>query len=297
MKILRTPESRFNDLKDYPFQSHYVSIKNVRMHYLDEGPADSPPVLLLHGVPAWSYLYRNMIRKIVDEGNRVIAPDLIGFCKSDKPGSIKSHTYQMHVYWITDFLNTLDLKNIIMFGHDWGSLIGLRIVSKQPELFSSIIISNGMLPAGEHKIPITFRLWKAFARYSPFLPVDKIIGSGMLRKLDIEEKKAYRAPFPSSNYKSGIRALPCLVPETKNDPEAEVNRVAWESLKNWEKPFLTVFSNGDPITRDCDEYLRNMIPGARGQNNVRLDARHFIQEDRSSELTDLIIRFIKETRN
>jgi haloalkane dehalogenase len=297
MRILRTPESRFTDLKDYPFQSHYISINNIRLHYLDEGPSDARPVLLLHGVPAWSYLYRNIIKKIADNGNRVIVPDLIGFGKSDKPENIISHTYQSHVDWITVFLTRLDIKNIIMFGHDWGSLIGLRIASEHPELFSAIIISNGMLPTGEHKIHMSFRLWKAFARYSPFLPPDIIIGSGMFRKLDKEEKKAYRAPFPSLKYKSGIRALPALVPVSKNDPEAQANRIAWESFKKWEKPFLTIFSDADPITRGGDEYLQKMIPGASVQNNVRLNARHFIQEDRSTELADFIISLIEKNRN
>ncbi len=297
MRILRTPEDRFKDLKDYPFQSHYISINNVRLHYLDEGPSNATPVLLLHGVPAWSYLYRNMIKEIADNGNRVIVPDLIGFGKSDKPVDIESHTYKSHIDWITGFLDSLNLKDIIMFGHDWGSLIGLRIAAGKPGLFSAIIISNGMLPTGYHKIPVIFRFWKAFARYSPFLPEDIIIGSGILRKLDMEEKKAYRAPFPSSKYKAGIRALPGLVPASKNDPEAEANRNAWQSLNRWEKPFLTIFSDADPITRGGDEYLQKMIPGTTGQNNIRLHARHFIQEDRSAELSDFIIRLIEKNRN
>ncbi|HUX57381.1 MAG TPA: haloalkane dehalogenase [Bacteroidales bacterium] len=291
MRIFRTPDSCFTDLKDYPFQSHFVKINNIQLHYLDEGPVSARPVLLLHGVPTWSYLYRHLIKKIAEAGNRVIAPDLIGFGKSDKPGNIKNHSYQSHVEWITTFLKILNLKDITLFGHDWGSMIGLRIAANNPDLFSGIIISNGMLPTGEQKIHITFKLWRIFARYSPFLPVDRVLESGILRKLDKEERRAYRAPFPSSKYKAGIRALPSLVPTSPDNPESAGNKIAWESLSKWEKPFLTVFSNTDPITRGGDDYLQNRIPGAFGQNHVRLDAKHFIQEDRSIELADIIIRF------
>jgi len=296
MRILQTPESRFADLKDYPFEPHYLTLNNIRLHYLDEGPVNTTPVLLLHGVPSWSYLYRNMIKKIADNGNRVIVPDLIGFGKSDKPVNIKSHTYQLHIDWITLLLKRLNLKDTILFGHDWGSLIGLRIASGHPELFSAIIISNGMLPAGNHKMHMTFKIWKTFARYSPFLPEDIIIGTGTLRKLDKKEKKAYRAPFPSLKYKTGIRALPGLVPDSKNDPEAEANSKAWKLLDKWEKPFLTIFSDADPITKGGDEYLQNRIPGAFGQDHAILNAKHFIQEDRSTELADFIVRFIEKNR-
>ncbi len=289
-----TPESRFNGLKDYPFQPHYFKTAGVQIHYLDEGPADSDPILLLHGVPAWSYLYRHMIKSIAAVGNRVIAPDLIGFGKSDKPQNIEFYSCKVQVDCITRLLDILDLKNIIMFGHDWGSLIGLRIVADHPELFSAIIISNGMLPTGEQKIHSKFKLWKNFARYSPVLPVDLVIASEIIRKLDKEEKAAYRAPFPSSKYKAGIRAMPGLIPLKADDPEANANRLAWESLKEWKKPFLTLFSTRDTITYGADDYMQQRIPGAAGQDHKRFDARHFIQEDCSSELADTIIRFNKK---
>jgi haloalkane dehalogenase len=295
-RIFRTPESRFAELKDYPFQPHFAKIDNLKIHYIDEGPGDTNPVLLLHGVPAWSYLYRHLIRKIAEAGARVVAPDLIGFGRSDKPGEIKFHTYKSHVEWITEFINVLNLKEITLFCHDWGSLIGLRIAARQPELFSGIIVSNGMLPTGEHKIHTAFKLWKFIARFSPFIPVDHVIEAGTLRKLDKEEKKAYRAPFPSSKHKAAIRALPSRVPTLPFDPESVINRTLWESLNRWKKPFLTVFSNKDPITDGGDKYMQGRIPGALGQDHIILEAGHLIQEDRYKELAEIIVRFHKKSR-
>ena len=294
-RILRTPESRFTGLKDYQFQSHFIRIKNLQIHYIDEGPVNARPVLLLHGVPAWSYLYRHLIRIIAETGTRVIAPDLIGFGKSDKPGKEKFHTYQSHVEWMTDFIKLLKLNDITLFCHDWGSLIGLRIVAQYPDLFAGVIVSNGMLPTGENKISSAFILWKYFARYSPFIPVDLVIEAGTLQKLDKEEKKAYRAPFPSSKYKAAIRALPSRVPISPEDPESVINKKLWESLSIWNKPFLTVFSNHDPMTNGGDIYMQKRMPGTAGQDHIRLDAGHFIQEDRYKELSEIIIRFHKKS--
>ena len=280
-------------MKDYPFQPHFVKIDNLKIHYVEEGPVYANPVLFLHGVPAWSYLYRHLIRIISESGIRVIAPDLIGFGKSDKPLKIKSHSYQSHVEWITEFIKILDLKEITLFCHDWGSLIGLRIAAQYPGLFKGIIVSNGMLPAGEHKIHAVFKFWRLFSRYSPYIPVDLIIQSGTLRKLDKEEKRAYCAPFPSSKYKAAIRALPSRVPISPEDPESIINNKLWKSLTRWEKPFLTLFSNHDPITNGGDLYMQKRIPGAFGQNHQRLVAGHFIQEDKFEELAEIIIGFHK----
>ncbi len=262
------------------------------MHYVDEGPEDSKPVLLLHGVPAWSYLYRHMINVIAAAGYRVIIPDLIGFGKSDKPRALKDHTYQSHIEWIKFFLDYLHLKDIILFGHDWGSLIGLRIAAMDPGLFAGIIICNGMLPTGEQKMHYTFNLWRLISHYSPFLPVGLIIESGMTCRLGKEEKRAYKAPFPSLKYMAGIRALPGRVPVSKNDPEAIANRKAWEVLTKWEKPFLTVFSDNDPVTSGGDQYLQAKIPGCSGQDHKIVSGRHFIQEERGDELAGIIIKFI-----
>jgi len=296
-KILRTPESRFKGLKDYPFQPHFIKIDNLQIHYIDEGPVNAKPILLLHGVPAWSYLYRHLIRNLAKAGTRVVAPDLIGFGKSDKPWDAAYHTYQSHVKWITEFISILNLKGITLFCHDWGSLIGLRIAASHPDLFSRIIVSNGMLPTGEYKINPVFKLWRYFTRYSPFIPVDLAIEAGTLRKLDKEEKKAYRAPYPSPRYKAAIRALPSRVPSSRRDPESTVNKTLWKLLDDWQKPFLTVFSNHDPITRGGDEYMQKRIPGAFGQNHTRLDAGHFIQEDKFEDLAEIIIRFHKKSAN
>jgi haloalkane dehalogenase len=294
MRILRTPESRFKGLNDFQFNPHYIDINGLRMHYVDEGPANANPVLLLHGVPTWSFVYRNMINKIACAGYRVIVPDLIGFGRSDKPKNKSDHSYQAHIEWIKTFIGLLDLKNITLFGHDWGSLIGLRIAAEQPELFAGIIISNGMLPTGEQKMHFKFKLWKFITRCSPFLPVGLIISSGMNSSLTKEERMAYKAPFPSSKYKAGIRALPHLVPVSFNDHESFANREAWIELGKWNKPFLTVFSNGDPITRGGDKYLQKRIPGAAGQDHITLNGGHFVQEERATEFTDIIIKFIKK---
>jgi len=294
-RILRTPDSLFSNLKDYPFQPHFVEIKSLQIHYIDEGPVDARPVLLLHGVPAWSYLYRHLITNIAKTGTRVVAPDLIGFGKSDKPANTKSHSYQSHVEWMTEFINILNLKEITLFCHDWGSLIGLRIAALHPDLFNGIIVSNGMLPTGEHKIHPKLKLWKFIARHSPYIPVDLVIESGTLRKMEKEERRAYQAPFPSLKYKAAIRALPGLVPSSPTDPESKTNKTAWQALGRWEKPFLTVFGNKDPITNGGDEYMQRRIPGTAGQDHIRLDAGHFIQEDRYKELAEIIIRFHKKT--
>jgi len=294
-RILSTPESCFEDLKDYPFNPHFVKINNLKIHYVDEGLVNARPVLLLHGVPAWSYLFRHLIRKLAQYDIHVIVPDLIGFGKSDKPENQKFHTYQSHVQLITEFIKLLNLSQITLFCHDWGSLIGLRIAAMHPDLFTGIIISNGMMPTGEHRISHVFKLWKYFARYSPYIPVDLVIDAGTLRRLDSDERKAYRAPFPSSKYKASVRALPSRVPVTPEDPESIINTSLWKSLFIWEKPFLTVFSENDPVTRGGDIYMQKRIPGAVGQNHVRLDAGHFIQEDRFEELSEIIIRFYKES--
>ncbi len=295
MKVCQTPAARFSDLKDFPFQSHFIDISGLQMHYIDEGPADSRPVLLLHGVPSWSYIYRYIIPKIAAAGNRVIAPDLIGFGKSDKPKGMEFHTYQSHVSWIKNFIEFLNLKDIILFGHDWGSLIGLRIAAELPDLFAGIIICNGMLPTGEQKIHRSFKTWKFVSHYLPFIPVDLVISSGMTGRLGKEERRAYRAPFPSAKYKDGIRAMPGRVPVSTGDPESVLNRMAWEKLKKWERPFLTVFSDNDPITKDGDKYLQANIPGCKGQDHRILSGGHFIQEEKSDDLAGIILRFIETT--
>ncbi len=293
MDYYRVNDTCFQNLYEYPFSSHYIDIEGLRVHYLDEGPMDSKPVLLLHGVPTWSYLYRYLIPVLTAAGYRVIAPDLLGFGKSDKPADPNWHSLSAHVNCIRDLITHLDLRDITLFGQDWGSMIGLRVAVEISDRFEGIIISNGGLPTGVEKSSLLFRLWKCFASISPWFPVDKIVGLGCINKLSKEAKKAYRAPFPSAKFKLGPRKLPGRVPISKTDQEAELNRQAWQVLSRWTKPFLTVYGDSDPITRAWEVKFQEMIPGAKHQNHKILHAGHFIQEDAGLELAKIIITFIR----
>jgi len=264
------------------------------MHYVDDGPADGDPVLMLHGEPTWSYLYRHMIPVCSAAGHRVIAPDLIGFGKSDKPSRVSDYSYQSHMDWLGTLVERLDLKRITLVCQDWGSLLGLRYAAENPERFRAIVVGNGMLPTGDQTMPKAFQLWKTFALYSPVFPAGRIVDTGSFRRLSPDERRAYDAPFPSRHYKAGARAFPALVPATPDDPATEANRRAWKSLEKWEKPFLTTFSNGDPITRGGDRYMQERIPGAKGQPHTTLKGGHFLQEDSpvpfARAVNDLIAR-------
>ncbi len=295
VKIVRTPDNHFNNLKDYPFEANYQDISGLRMHYLDEGDRKSNDIILmLHGEPSWSYLYRHMIPICAQAGYRVIAPDLIGFGRSDKPTKKSNYSYLKHVTWVTEFIEELGLKNITLVCQDWGSLIGLRVAAEQSERFSRIVVGNGFLPTGKQELPKIFKIWRAFAKYSPWFPIDKIIDKGSFKILDKEELKAYRAPFPSSKYKAGARIFPQLVPSSLQDPAANANREAWELLGQWKKPFLTCFSNGDPITRGLDKLLQAHIPGAKGQAHQVIKGGHFLQEDSPEEFAEIINQFIAD---
>lgn len=292
---MRTPDERFADLKDYPFAPHYVQVgERLRVHYVDEGPQDTDPILMLHGEPSWSYLYRFMIPPCA-AGHRVIAPDLVGFGKSDKPAAITDYSYQAHMDWMKAFIEALDLRRITLVCQDWGSLIGLRLAAENEERFARIVVGNGMLPTGDRTPQKAFKLWLAFARWSPYFPIARIVDMGSRRTLDAAERRAYDAPFPSSAYKAGARAFPKLVPISPDDPAAPANRRAWEVLENWDKPFLTTFSNGDPITRGADRYLRKKIPGTEGLNHTTLRGGHFLQEDSGPEFAAAILELIAST--
>jgi haloalkane dehalogenase len=294
MKILRTPEERFLNLPGYDFETRYIEIGDLRMHYIDEGPKDADPVLLLHGEPSWSYLYRSMIPLIVEAGLRAIAPDLIGFGKSDKPAEQSEYSYERHVAWMRGFLESLDLRNITLVCQDWGSLIGLRLAAENEERFDRIVLANGGLPTGDQKMPMAFRVWRAFARFSPWLPIGRLIQVGTVSKLPPEVVAAYDAPFPDSSYKAGARAFPRLVPTTPDDPAAPANRAAWDVFRNWQKPFLTSFSDGDPITRGLDKVFVKRVPGAKNQPHTTIKgAGHFLQEEKGPEFAKVIIDFLK----
>jgi len=294
MKALRTPDGRFENLPGYAFAPHYAVIGGLRMHYVDEGPADADPVLLLHGEPSWSYLYRKLIPPLVAAGHRVIAPDLIGFGKSDKPTSQSDYSYAGHVDWLRQFIETLDLNNITLFCQDWGSLIGLRVAAENEARFARIALGNGGLPTGDNEPPRVFKIWRAFARWSPWFPIGRIIDYGTVERLSAEIIAAYDAPFPSSKYKAGARAFPRLVPTTPDDPASDANRRAWEVFKRWQKPFLTTFSNRDRITRTMMKPFQELVPGARGLEHVTIrDAGHFLQEDKGAELAQALVRFMR----
>jgi haloalkane dehalogenase len=294
--ILRTPDERFADLPGYPFAPHYATVDGLRMHYVDEGPRDGAVVLMLHGEPSWSYLYRKMVPPIANAGLRAIAPDLVGFGRSDKPLGRGAYSYERHVSWMAQFIDALDLHDITLFCQDWGSLIGLRVAAEHPDRFARIVVSNGALPTGEGGVPVVFRAWQAFARWTPVFPVGRIVQAGSRSKLPKEVVAAYNAPFPSERHKASARAFPPLVPTGPDDPAVPANRAAREALKRWAKPFLTAFSDGDPITRGWDHIFQREVPGAAGQPHTTIrGAGHFVQEDAGEELARVVIDFIRRT--
>ncbi len=290
MDILRTPDSRFADLQGYPFAPHYVDVTAsgvadpLRMHYVDEGPRDGAPVVLLHGEPTWSYLYRTMIGPLADAGHRVLAPDLIGFGRSDKPFRLTDYTYQRHVDWVTAWLTALDLRDVTAVVQDWGSLIGLRVAAENPDRFAKLFIANGFLPTADRPTPKVFGIWRAFAKYTPWFDAGWLVDRGTVHKVPAAVRAGYNAPFPDKRYQAGARAFPQLVPTSPSDPAIPGNRAAWEVLGRWEKPVLCVFGSRDPILGKADKPLIGHIPGAAGQPHARITASHFIQEDAGPEL-------------
>jgi len=297
LRILRTPEERFVDLANFSLPSHYGEVDHLRIHYVDDGDSSRDPVLLMHGEPTWCYLYRHMIPVFVQHGYRAIAPDLVGFGRSDKPADRRDYTYERHVEWMTKWLLAIDLRNITLVCQDWGSLIGLRLAAEQSDRFARIVLANGGLPAGDWRPPWAFRLWRLFAQYSPWFPISRIVAAGCQSRLSPDAVAAYDAPFPDESYKQGARAFPALVPIRPDDPAVPANRRAWEVFERWDKPFLTAFSDGDPITRGLDRAFQRRVPGASGQpHTVIRDAGHFLQEDKGVELAHLTVEFIEVTR-
>ncbi|MFZ5442409.1 MAG: haloalkane dehalogenase [Myxococcota bacterium] len=293
MRALRTPDSRFEGLPGYPFAPHYVEVGDgLRLHYVDEGPRDGPVVLLLHGEPTWSYLYRKMIPPLAQAGVRAIAPDLIGFGKSDKPVDRAAHSYAAHVAWVKALLDALALREVTLFAQDWGSLIGLRLAAEHEARFARLIIANGFLPTADRPPNRAFRLWRAFARWTPVFPAGRIVASGCVVKPSPAELAAYDAPFPSRAYQAGPRAMPALVPTEPDDPAVPANRAAWAALGRWQKPFLALFGKNDPILGRADRLLLEHIPGAAGQPHERFWGGHFVQEDRGDHLAACVAKFL-----
>lgn len=300
MDILRTPDERFANLPDWPYAPHYIEVPAgegdacLRVHYVDEGPRDAPVVLMLHGEPSWSYLYRKVIREVTAAGLRAVAPDLIGFGRSDKPTRRTDYTYQRHVDWMSAFLVGIDLRDATLLCQDWGGLIGLRLVAEHPDRFARVVTANTFLPTGDQPMPDAFFAWQQFSQSVPELPVGNIVRMGCARGIPDEIAAAYDAPFPDESYKEGARQFPTLVPSRPDDPASAPNRRAWEILKTWDKPFLTAFGDSDPITRGADRVLQSLIPGTKGQAHVTLkQAGHFLQEDVGEELGRVVVGLIR----
>jgi haloalkane dehalogenase len=301
MKFLRTPDERFQNLPGYPFAPHYASVPDeeggiLRMHYVDEGPRHGAVVLMLHGEPTWSYLYRKMIPGIVAAGFRAIAPDLIGFGKSDKPTERSDYTYARHVGWMWAFIQELALRDINLMCQDWGSLIGLRVVGEHPEFFARILVANGGMPTGDQKMSDAFLGWLEFSQKTPVFPIGSLVAGGSVTPLSKEVIAAYDAPFPDDTYKAGARQFPILVPISREDPAASANLRAWEVLKQWNKPLLTAFSDKDPITRGGDAVFQRLVPGAKNQPHTTIDnGGHFLQEDQGEELARIVVDFVRRS--
>jgi len=302
MKALRTPDDRFAGLPDFDYVPRYVTIADgeggeLRVHYLDEGPADAAPVLLMHGEPSWSYLYRHMVPVLVAAGHRVVAPDLVGFGRSDKPADQSDYTYARHVGWMREALfDRLDLRGITFFGQDWGGLVGLRLVAADPDRYDRLVVGNTGLPTGDSTPTDAFLNWQRFSRESDVFPIGGIVNGGCTTNLSSEVIAAYDAPFPDETYKSGARIFPSLVPTGADDPARADQLAAWEVLGAFTKPVLCAFSDHDPITKGGERAFLRGVPGTAGQPHVTIEGGgHFLQEDRGVELARVIADFIAAT--
>ncbi|TPG37002.1 haloalkane dehalogenase [Mycolicibacterium hodleri] len=301
MDVVRTPDDRFDGLPDFPFAPHYVEVDSgdggkLRVHYLDEGPSDAEVVLLLHGEPSWSYLYRKMIPVLVDAGFRAVAIDLVGFGRSDKPTRREDYTYAAHTDWTWAAIEAIGLGDITLVCQDWGGLIGLRLVAEQPDRFARVVAANTMLPTGDHHPGKAFLAWQKFSQEVPVFPAGQILNGATLSALPAEVIDAYDAPFPDDRYLAGARQFPMLVPISPDDPAAPRNRIAWEALGRFDRPFLCAFSDSDPITGAAEPVLRGHVRGAVGQDHVTIaDGGHFLQEDKGRELADVVVKFIGAT--
>ena len=301
MQVLRTPDSRFENLPGWPFAARYADITDVatgqalRMAYEDEGPRDGATVLLLHGEPSWSYLYRHMIPALVASGHRVVAPDLIGFGRSDKPADRNDYTYERHVAWLSQWFTDVDLHDVTLFCQDWGGLLGLRLVAAFPERFAGVVVANTGLPIGT-AFSEGFGQWLAFSQSTPDLPVGLIVNGGTARELSADEVAAYDAPFPDASYKGGACQFPTLVPITAEHGSVEENKAAWVVLTQFDKPFVTAFSDADPITGGGDAVFQKLVPGAKDQPHVTLSGAHFLQEDCPDDIVAVIEGVVARAR-
>ncbi|GAC1591603.1 MAG: haloalkane dehalogenase [Acidimicrobiales bacterium] len=290
LKSLRTPEERFVGLPGFDFAPRYVDIADgaggsLRVGVIDEGDRTAPVVLLMHGEPSWSFLYRTMIPVLVDAGYRAVAPDLVGFGRSDKPTEISDYTYARHVEWMrTSLFDGLDLRDITLFCQDWGGLVGLRLVAEHPERFARVCAANTGLPDGTKRLPEAWWRFREFVEKTPDLPIGMLVSGGVADPMAAPVAAAYDAPFPDATYKSGARAFPDLIPQSADNVATPDNARAWTVLESWSKPFLCAFSDADPITNGGERELLRRIPGTNGQPHFTPHGGHFLQEDCGPEL-------------
>jgi haloalkane dehalogenase len=295
MRCLRTPEERFAGLPGFAWLPRYADAGGIRLAWVEAGPPDGEPVLLLHGEPSWSFLYRTVMAVLAEAGLRAIAVDLAGFGRSDKPANIEDHSYARHVEWIRALaFDRLDLRGVTLVGQDWGGLIGLRLCAEHPERFARIVAANTGLPTGDQPMPEVWLRFREVVRTAPQLSVSRLVQSGCQTRLPDDVLAAYNAPFPDQSYMAGPRAMPGLVPTAPDDPASEANRAAWRRLSAWDKPFLVAFSDRDPITGAMAPVLRRAVPGAAGIDHpVITGAGHFLQEDAGGQLGTLIAGFVR----
>jgi haloalkane dehalogenase len=299
MKALRTPEERFANLPGFPFAPRYIDIPDgedgaLRVHYLDEGPRDGEVVVLMHGEPSWSYLYRKMIPVLTDAGYRCIVPDLVGFGRSDKPASRTDYSYARAVAWMkAALIDGLDLHDVTLFGQDWGGLIGIRLFAENVDRLKRLVVANTGLPTGDNKPSDAFLAWQKFSQESPHFKIGNIVSNGCATRLAPEIVAAYDAPFPDESYMEGARIFPSLVPTRPDDPASEANRKAWAVLHAWDGPVLCAFSDKDAVTAGGDRPFRQ-LPGAQGQAHTTTEgAGHFLQEDKGEALAAVIVQFME----
>jgi haloalkane dehalogenase len=296
MDCVRTPDERFENLPGYPFEPHYAEVDGLRIHYVDEGPRNGAVILMLHGEPSWSYLYRKMIPIFAAAGFRAIAPDLVGFGRSDKPVRREDYTYQRHVDWVRGLLfDALDLREINLVCQDWGGLIGLRLVGEHPDRFARVVAANTLLPTGDDPPGPAFEAWRKFSQEVPTFPTGQIINGATKTELTPEVIAAYDAPFPDDTYQAGARQFPTLVPITPDDPAAPANRAAWKSLLAFDKPFLTAFSDGDPITAAAAPRMRTVAGAVGREHPTIVGGGHFLQEDCGEELARVVLDFVRSS--
>jgi haloalkane dehalogenase len=304
VEIVRTPDERFAGLPDFPYEPGYVTVDDddddggqLRVAFVDVGPGDGDVVLLLHGEPSWSFLYRRMIPVLVDAGLRVVAPDLVGFGRSDKPVDPAAYSYARHVEWMRRALfDGLGLRDVTLVGQDWGGLIGLRLVAEHPDRFARVVAANTGLPTGDSPMSEAFLAWQRFASTAAEFDIGRVVQNGTVTPLPPEVVAGYDAPFPDDRSKAGARVFPSLVPTAPDDPAAAANRAAWEVLARFDKPFLTAFSDGDPITGGGDRIFQRVVPGAQGRPHTTLrGGGHFLQEDVGPELARVVAQFVATT--